>query len=418
MKIIYLQGGNRLCGNVKIHAAKNAILPILAAAILSSSPITLYNCPRLRDIDNMLGILEHMGCKTDIRQDSITIDPSDAQGYEMPDKLAKQVRSSIFMLGSILGRFKKAKLTYPGGCEIGQRPINLHLKALREMGAVIDEVNGYLVCSCDKLKGCDIYLDYPSVGATENVMLAAATAEGVTRIFNPAKEPEIVDLANFINKMGGKVTGAGSIVITIEGVEQLQGCEYTPICDRIVAGTYLLAGAITGGNIKVEVSDPEHIRALICKLEECGCTIEIEPNAVTIDAPERLISASQISTLPYPGFPTDMQSQMMTLQSVCKGTCIMIENVFENRFKHAAELIKMGADITIKDRMAIIKGVDTLYGANVESHDLRSGAALILAGLQAKGITRITDANYINRGYYKLEETLAGLGARIEYTEE
>jgi len=417
MKQIIIQGGERLCGTVHVHCAKNALLPILAAVVLADSPVLLQGCPPLRDVNTMLEILKHLGCEVEWQGEDIYIDPSSVNRYDMPDSMAKVLRSSIFMLGSIVGRMGKASLCYPGGCEIGIRPIDLHLKGLRSLGVEVKEEFGHINCTGKPLIGNEVYLDYPSVGATENVMMAAAMADGATVINNAAKEPEIIDLQNFMNTMGARISGGGSSTIMIHGVNALHGCTYRAIPDRIVAGTYLLAAAITGGDVTIPNVCIEHIKVLMNKLTESGCSIVCE-DGLKIQAPPRLTSVHMIETLPYPGFPTDMQSQMMALQSVSEGTCVLIENVFENRFKLAGELNKMGANIAIKDRMAIIRGVERLYGSDVLSHDLRGGAALVLAGLRADGVTRITDHDFISRGYYDFENQLIKLGAKLQYTED
>lgn len=393
MKNILLRGGRRLTGTLGIHGAKNAILPILSASLLAEEPVILNNCPRLSDIDNMLEILRRLGCRAEQEEDRIYIDSSDADGYRIDEQLSRRLRASLFILGPLIGRFGKAVLSYPGGCDIGMRPVDLHLKGLRAMGARIDEQFGYISCEAVRLKGCEIYLDYPSVGATENLMMAAAAAEGETVINNPAKEPEITELARFIETLGGSVSFLGNSV-QIKGAH-LSGGEFSPMADRIAAGTYMIAAAITGGDVAVTGISPEYLRSLINKLSECGCEVECGADRIRVSAPWRLKSPRIIETMPYPGFPTDLQAQIMALQTVCEGTCIIVENIFENRLKHAAELIKMGADITVKGRTAVIKGVYELYGANVTAFDLRGGAAMVLAGLRARGVTRVMDAGYI-----------------------
>ena len=416
MKNILLRGGRRLTGTLGIHGAKNAILPILSASLLAEEPVILNNCPRLSDIDNLLEILRRLGCRAEQEEDRIYIDSSDADGYRIDEQLSRRLRASLFILGPLIGRFGKAVLSYPGGCDIGMRPVDLHLKGLRAMGARIDEQFGYISCEAVRLKGCEIYLDYPSVGATENLMMAAAAAEGETVINNPAKEPEITELARFIETLGGSVSFLGNSV-QIKGAH-LSGGEFSPMADRIAAGTYMIAAAITGGDVAVTGISPEYLRSLINKLSECGCEVECGADRIRVSAPWRLKSPRIIETMPYPGFPTDLQAQIMALQTVCEGTCIIVENIFENRLKHAAELIKMGADITVKGRTAVIKGVYELYGANVNAFDLRGGAAMVLAGLRARGVTRVMDAGYINRGYYRLEENLSKLGADIKTAED
>lgn len=408
-----ITGGRRLSGRVRVAGAKNSILPILAASLLTTKTVIIKDCPRLIDVENMISILRILGCKVEWMGSTVVIDSSKASRWEMPEDLSREMRSSIVMLGPILARFKRARLTYPGGCEIGLRPINLHIKGLRDLKARITENQGYIDCEGTDLEGSEIHLDYPSVGATENIMLAAVKARGQTIIRNAAKEPEIVDLQNFVNAMGGQVRGAGSNTIVVQGVKELDSVEYRVIPDRIVAGTYMVAAAITGGDIWIENVIPDHLHPVISKLREAGCTIDILPENLHIIGPPRPKAISQIETLPYPGFPTDMQAQLMALLAVADGTSLVIENIFENRYKHSNELIRMGADILVKDRMAVIKGVDQLTGASVTATDLRGGASLVLAGMRAEGRTEINDIHLIDRGYEDLDIRLAELGADI-----
>lgn len=415
---LVIHGGLPLHGRIRVSGAKNAILPILAATILTQEPVSLHNCPQLRDVHNMLSILEKLGCKTNFVGDCIEIDPSHVTCWEMPEMLAKELRSSIFMLGPMVGRFRKAVFTYPGGCEIGLRPIDLHLKGLRALNVEIEEAHGFIYCRAENLKGAEIHLDYPSVGATENLMLAAVLAEGTTVLYNAAKEPEVVDLQNFVNHMGGKIAGAGTGTIIIEGVTGLTAVTHRIMPDRIVAGTYMAAAAITGGDVYLEDIVPEHILSLSTKLREMGCLVEQGISDLHIRAPQRLRTTFLTETSPYPGFPTDMQAQMLAVLTVAEGTSIIIENIFENRFKHVPELIRMGANIMVKDRMAIIRGVDMLSATHVQARDLRGGAALTLAGLAASGQTIVEGTQFIDRGYDHLEEAFAALGADIVRTEE
>jgi UDP-N-acetylglucosamine 1-carboxyvinyltransferase len=409
-----IRGGRKLEGEIRVIGAKNAILPILAALILTRKPVILHNFPSLADVDNMLLILTSIGCRIKREKGSLIVDPSNINTWIIPDRYVKEIRSSIVILGAVLARMKRAKITYPGGCEIGQRPINLHLHGLRQLGVVIDESHGYLECEADNMKGANIYLDYPSVGATENIMLAATCAKGQTIIRNAAKEPEIVDLQNFINSMGGKVRGAGSNTIIVEGVEEFHETEYTVIPDRIVAGTYLIAAAITGSDIVVHNVNMEHIHSIVTKLREAGCIISPFNNSVRIKAPERLTAIEHTKTLPYPGFPTDMQALLMSAMTVAKGTSIITENIFENRFKHVPELIRMGANIRTEGRIAVVQGVPGLNCAEVTSSDLRGGAALVMAGLKAEGETIIDKIHHIERGYENLDQYLREIGADIE----
>ena len=411
-------GGKKLSGQVQIHGAKNSLLPILAAVILSKGETTIYNCPPLSDVLTMLELLECIGCRVQYGNQRVHIDTTNISEYKMDDNLMNKLRSSIFILGPLLARLHKAELGYPGGCDIGIRPIDLHLKGLKDLGVFVQEQDGHIICSSEQMIGGEVYLDYPSVGATENVMMAASLAKGATVIVNAAKEPEIVDLQNFINSMGGRITGAGTSKIVIHGVEELTGTTYYPMPDRIVTGTFMLCAAATKGDILIKNASLEHLSCLIGKLKESGCDITQNEQGVRVKCDSRLNSSHIIETMPYPGFPTDLQSPMMSLQAISKGTCVIVENVFENRFRLAGELKKMGADITVKDRMAVIRGVKKLHGAIVKTHDLRSGAALIIAGLCADGITVIEDQGLIDRGYFEFEKQLKQIGADIAKLEE
>ncbi len=408
-----IRGGKRLEGSIRVMGAKNAILPILAAVLLNPRPVVLYDFPRLADVENMILILNSIGCRIKREGSVLTVDASTVNSWIIPDRYVKEIRSSIVILGAVLGRMKRAVITYPGGCEIGQRPINLHLQGLKQLGVVINESHGYLHCEAGQLRGAEIHLEYPSVGATENIMLAAAKAEGRTVIRNAAKEPEITDLQNFINAMGGKVFGAGSNTIIIEGVDKFHEAEYTVIPDRIVAGTYLIAAAMTGSDILVENIQLEHIQSIVNKLREAGCILTPVDKAIRIQAPERLRAIAHTKTYPYPGFPTDMQAQLTAMLTVANGTSIIIENIFENRYKHVPELIRMGGNIQTESKIAIIQGVSSLNGALVRAGDLRGGAALVLAGLKAEGETQIEHIYHIDRGYEDLEGALCGIGAEI-----
>lgn len=409
-----INGGNSLIGEVNVPCAKNSYLAILAACVLSSGEVCLHNCPNFDDIDKMLKILSSLGCKVRKNNLDLFLDCSQINNHTIPKDLAKQIRSSIFLLGPILARLKKAVVTYPGGCDIGSRPIDLHLKGLKSLKANIIEKFGIIECSADFLVGDTVHLDYPSVGATENIMMAAVLAKGVTKIFNAAKEPEILDLQNFINKMGGRIYGAGTDTITIIGVSKLGSVEHTPIADRIIAGTYLLATATCGGEVLINNVDYEHIYSLITKLKNAGCTMNIKNDKIKIVSKGRLKSFGSFETLPYPGFPTDLQPQGLVLQTLSEGTCIIAENLFETRFKHVPELVKMGANIVTRDRMAIVTGVKKIYGAEVNCSDLRAGAALTIAGMAAEGETILNDVHNIDRGYENLEEVFCSLGAKIK----
>ncbi|MFZ5975484.1 MAG: UDP-N-acetylglucosamine 1-carboxyvinyltransferase [Bacillota bacterium] len=413
-----IEGGKRLGGRIRVAGAKNAILPILAASLLNTRPVVIRDCPDLLDVSNMICILEKLGCTIRREGDSVEVDAALAHRWEMPDSLAKELRSSIFMLGPVLGRFKKARFTYPGGCEIGSRPIDLHLKGLRKLNIQMEEEFGFIVCDGENMRGGEIHLDYPSVGATENLMMAAVYAKGTTIIYNAAREPEIVDLESFLNGCGARISGAGTSTVTVEGVQELSSVDYRIMPDRIVAGTYMVASAITGGDVLLDNVRPEHLHSVIHKLREVGCQIDIHEDSVRVRGNERPLELQLIETLPYPGFPTDMQPQMFALGTIAQGTSVIVENVFDNRFKHAPELSKMGANITIKDRMAIIRGVERLTGSEVEGKDLRGGAALVLAGLRAEGRTLLRGVHHIDRGYENLARELSSLGADIVRLED
>lgn len=382
MSSYIIQGRTRLEGEVNISGSKNASLPILAATILNAGTTKLYNVPNIHDTQKMLEILELLGCKIKKKENKIIIDSSNIKKYEIPENLMREMRSSVVLAGSLLGRYKEATFSYPGGCDIGARPIDLHLKAFEKLGINITENYGKIECKCDKIVGTKINLDFPSVGATENTILAACLAEGTTTISNAAREPEIIDLQNFLNKMGAKIKGAGTNVIEIIGVKHLKDVDYNIMADRIEAGTFLVAGAITGGNILINNISSTYIEPVIHKLEEANCKIKIEKNSIELQAAKRL-KAVDIKTMPYPGFPTDMQSVFATSMTIAKGTSVIVENIFENRFKYMQELLRMGAKITIEGKAAIIKGIKKLHGATVKATDLRGGAAMVLAGLAA-----------------------------------
>ena len=408
-----IKGGRRLSGSVRVGGSKNAVLPILAAVLLSDKEIILHNCPHLLDVENMLRILQHLGCEASMDGGSVRLNAQSAHLWEMPEHLSRELRSSIFLLGPILGRFGRALFTYPGGCEIGLRPIDLHLKGLRMLNAGIEEAHGYIICKPSKLVGATVNLDYPSVGATENIMMAAVKADGRTVIQNAAREPEIEALQNFINAMGGNVKGAGTNIIEIEGVKELHGAEFELPPDRIVAGTYLAAAAMTRGDIELLEAQPAHMLPVLSKLRDAGCVLSEGQHWLRVRCSNRPQAVKRLETMPYPGFPTDMQAQFFALSTVSEGTTVIMENVFENRYRHAGELMRMGADITVRDRMAIVHGVEKLTGASVCAGDLRGGAALVMAGLVAEGLTRVDDIRYIDRGYEALDRDLALLGADI-----
>ncbi|MBQ7453311.1 MAG: UDP-N-acetylglucosamine 1-carboxyvinyltransferase [Clostridia bacterium] len=407
-------GGQKLSGTLRVDSSKNAILPIIAGCILTDEPVELQDIPNITDVKKMFDILRAMGAKVETGDGRAVIDSSTISRFEIPHHLAKDIRSSIFMLGPLIAKYGRARVAYPGGCDIGSRPIDLHLFGLRELGVNICEEYGFIDCYCEKIRPTTIHLDYPSVGATENIMMASVLGSGETTIFNAAKEPEIVDLANFICAIGGRVEGAGTSTIKIYGKTTLHSTSYKPIGDRIIAGTYLLGVAICGGSVTLTNCNYNDISLLVNKLHNSGCYFNVESDKMHMEANSRLLSIQNIETQPYPGFPTDLQAQVMALQTVSEGTSVITENLFETRFKHVPELIKMGAKITLRDRMAIVRGVESLSGAEVSATDLRGGASLVLAGLVAKGQTVVDGAHFIDRGYPSLEEKLSSIGARIE----
>lgn len=416
MQYYIVKGGNKLEGEVFSSGSKNASLPILAASILNKGKTYLKNVPNIHDTKIMYQIMELLGVKIYQEEEYIVVDSTNIYSYEIPDNLMRQMRSSVILAGAIIGRCKKSKFSYPGGCDIGVRPIDLHLSAFKKMGINILEEDGVITCDADKIIGNTITLDFPSVGATENIILAATLSEGTTYIKNAAMEPEIVDLQNFINKMGGNVVGAGTKEIKISGVDNLRTTKYEIMPDRIEIGTLLCATAITKGNVIVKNVMIEHLIPLIYKLEEIGCEIELKDKSIQLKAKDRL-NACNIKTMPYPGFPTDMQPIIASVLGISKGTSIIIENIFENRFKYLAELKRMGAKVTIEGKTAIIKGIRKYNATSVEATDLRGGAALLIAGLNASGTTEISNIKYILRGYENIDEKLNALGANINIRE-
>ena len=413
MEAFVVEGGVALRGEARVDSAKNAVLPILAAAVLTPEEIVLHNVPDITDVGHMAAILTMLGCRVERSGRDMTVDCGGIHSWEMPDQLSKQIRSSIFLLGPILARFRKATVTFPGGCEIGLRPIDLHLSGLRQLGVESSEEGGLIHCDGRNMHAGEVHFDYPSVGATENVMMAAVLLPGTTVIHNPAREPEIADLQAFINAMGGKIRGAGTHYIAVEGVERLHGTAWTPMADRIVAGTLLAAAAITGGEITLTNAPESDMVAVTAKLREMGCRLEERPGWIHLRAPKRLTAFAQLQTQPHPGFPTDMQVQMLALLSTAEGMGVITENVFENRFTHAGDLNRMGAHILCTGRTAVVRGVPELYGAHVTARDLRGGAALVLAGLRARGETLVDHAELIDRGYDHLERQLSRLGGKV-----
>ncbi len=418
MDKIIIRGNNPLHGKVQIHGAKNAVLPLMAASILAESPSVLHNVPCLHDVFTMDKLLTQMGIQVEFTGRYMTISVPNKISPVAPYDLVRKMRASFFVLGPLLARFGKARVSLPGGCAIGTRPVDIHLKGLEKLGARIRLEEGYVIAE-GNLKGTDIYLDFPSVGATENLMMSATLAKGTTRLFNSAQEPEIVDLANFLNKLGAKIEGAGTEVITIKGVKSLVGAEHHVIPDRIEAGTFLIAGLATKGDIQVTNVIPEHLKTFIAKLNEMGAEIQVTSHSIRVKSPSEHLKPVNITTLPYPGFPTDLQAQMMALLTCVEGTSIIKETVFENRFLHVAELSRMGADINLEGNTAIIRGVKQLKGAPVMASDLRASAALVIAGLMAKeGETIISRVYHLDRGYERIEERLASLGADIQRVHE
>ena len=407
-----IKGGKKLGGSVRISGSKNAALPIIAGTILNRGISTLYNVPDIHDTQMMYEILKKLGATVVKTKNKVVIDTRKINNYEIPHDLMRQMRSSVIIAGSLIGRYKKCIFSYPGGCDIGARPIDLHLKGFEKLGINVDKNYGNIECDCENIFAEKIDLEFPSVGATENIILASVMAKGKTVITNAAKEPEIVDLQKFLNKMGANIEGAGTDMIEIVGVEKLKNVSYNIMPDRIEAGTFLCVAAITGANLTLEEVEPSHITPIIHKLEEMGCKIEAFKRKINIKGPKKL-KAVDIKTMPYPGFPTDMQSVLAATLTVAKGTSIIVENIFENRFRYTQELVTMGAKINIEGKSAVIRGVRKLYGAKVSATDLRGGAALILVGLIAKGETIIDNNQYILRGYNKIDEKLRAIGANI-----
>ena len=412
MENYVVEGGNRLEGEVTISGAKNAALPIIAATLLNPEKIEIDNCPNIHDVFIMINILNSLGCSVHMENNKMMVDTSGLNKYEIPENLMREMRSSVILAGAMLGRMKKCVFTYPGGCEIGARPINMHLDGFKQLGVSIVEESGRITCECGKLIGADITLDFPSVGATENIMLASVFADGTTYVRNVAREPEIKDLQDFLNGMGANIVGAGSNTIIIKGVKALHETVHNVIPDRIEAGTYLCLAAATQGDVIIKNVIPDHINSVLHKLKQIGSRLDVKKNEIAIRAP-KLVLPTNIKTMPYPGFPTDMQSQFVSLLSIASGTSIVVETIFENRFKYVNELIRMGANITIEGRTAIIQGVDKLNGAIIETKDLRGGAALVIASLAAQGESKISGVNYLERGYENFVQKLQLLGAKI-----
>jgi len=417
MDKIIVEGGRPLTGEVNISGAKNAALPILVSSLLTDGLCTFSNVPNLKDIESIKQLLSHLGAKIETEEDVVKIDASNVLNHEAPYDLVRKMRASILVLGPLVVRLKKARVSLPGGCAIGARPINLHLKGLACLGASIELKHGYVEAYAKKLKGSEIYLDIATVTGTENIMMAAVLAKGSTVIHNAAREPEIIALADVLNKMGADISGAGTSEITITGVSSLSPVSVSIIPDRIETGTFMVAAALTGGDVKLLGTEPDHLEAVIHKLSLTGARIKIDGKNMSVKGIDNIASVD-VKTLPYPGFPSDMQAQFMVLMSVAKGLSLIFETVFENRFIHVSELKRMGADITIAGNAAMVKGVKMLSGAPVMASDLRASASLILAGLAARGKTEVNRVYHLDRGYEALEEKFAGLGAAIKRVKE
>lgn len=418
MSRLLVRGGNRLRGEVTIQGAKNSVLPILAATILTGGAVELRQCPRLRDVEASIRILKSLGCRAEWRGDALEVDTGQMTGCAIPDGLMREMRSSAIFLGAILARCGQAELSYPGGCELGPRPIDLHLSGLRALGAEIDEAGGTLHCRAEKLTGREIVLGFPSVGATENLMLAACGAEGDTVLSNAAREPEIEDLQNFLNACGGEVAGGGTSTVVIRGKRLLHGGSYAVIPDRIAAATYLCAAASAGGEVFLRGAREAHLATVTAALREAGCEIAGDGAGIACRCDGRLKAPRPIRTAPYPGFPTDAQAVLMAALLRCRGAAVFEENLFSSRYRHVDELIRMGADIRTSGRVAVVLGTERLHGAAVRCTDLRGGAALCVAALAAEGETEISDLSHIDRGYQCMEGDLTTLGADVKRTED
>ena len=417
MSQLLVRGGSRLGGEVTVQGAKNSVLPILAATLLTGDQVKLRGCPRLRDVDASIRILQGLGCKASCEADGLVVDTAGLRGCAVSDALMREMRSSAIFLGAILARCGRAELSYPGGCELGPRPIDLHLAGLRDLGAEIDDTGGHLHCRAACLRGTDLVLSLPSVGATENLMLAACGAEGVTSIANAAREPEIADLQDFLQKLGVEIHGAGTSAITVQGKGNLHGCTHRCIGDRIAASTYLCAAAAAGGQVTLTGIDYRHLATVTTALHQAGCRLQCDDDTITLESSGRLRSIAPVHTSPYPGFPTDAQPLLMAALLRSEGATMFVENMFESRYRHVPELLRMGAEIRLEGRVAVICGVTNLHGAAVRSADLRGGAALVIAGLQAQGVTQIHNIHHIQRGYQDIAGDLAALGAEVSTAE-
>lgn len=414
MSRLVIDGMKRLRGETAVQGSKNSALPILAATLLSGEESILHNCPDLSDVSGSVNILRYLGCSVSFTDGTLVCDSRNLCRTNIPNSLMREMRSSIIFLGALLARTGSAGMCFPGGCEIGPRPIDLHLKALTELGAEIKDDHGVFKCTAPNgLHGANISLSFPSVGATENIMICASLAEGMTVITNAAREPEICDLADYLNSCGAKISGAGEGTIIIEGVEKLRGTRHSIIPDRIVAATLLSCCASTGGRIKLNRTIPSHLRAVLSIFEECGCDLEIQGSSIIMDSPHRLTAPKIVRTMPYPGFPTDAQAPIMAMIAKSRGTTLFVENIFENRYLHVSGLLQMGANIKVEGRVAVSQGVECMHGAEVAAMDLRGAAALITAGLGAEGKTMVDGLKYLDRGYEDIEVTLSALGGDV-----
>ncbi len=407
-------GGNRLGGSTIIQGAKNSVLPILAATVMCCGECVIHNCPKISDVDTTIEILTCLGCKVKREENTLIVDSTGMNNHYIPPDLMNKLRSSVVFLGGILSRMKVAKCSYPGGCELGSRPVNLHLKAFKQMGIDVKEEDGHIYCNSENMRPGTIHLEFPSVGATENIMLAACKGKGTTTIINAAREPEIVDLQDFLNKMGAKIKGAGSSTVVIKGVSKLYPAQKRVMPDRIVAATMMCMATAVGGRLKLEDVVPSHVESVTSVLRETGADIQIGENSIYIMRNKKIKSIDGLRTMPYPGYPTDAQPQLTAVLALADGTSWVEETIFENRFKSASELCKMGADITVKDRLQIIKGVKALCGTSVYASDLRAGAAIAIAALSAEGISEIHNIHYIDRGYEDFETLIKSIGGDIK----
>ena len=417
MSYLMIGGGRPLHGRIAVQCAKNSVLPVLAAALLAGDACRIAACPRLSDVEAAVEILRHLGCTAQWDGGDLLVDTTHISRCDIPEELMRKMRSSVIFLGAILSRCGQAELSYPGGCELGPRPIDLHLTALRTLGAEINEIGGSLLCRANRLRGADIVLTLPSVGATENAILAACGAEGTTVIANAAREPEIADLQDFLQKLGVEIHGAGTSAITVQGKGTLHGCTHRCIGDRIAASTYLCAAAAAGGQVTLSGIDYRHLATVTTALHQAGCRLQCDDDTITLESSGRLRSIAPVRTSPYPGFPTDAQPLLMAALLRSEGATMFVENMFESRYRHVPELLRMGAEIRLEGRVAVVCGVTNLHGAAVRSADLRGGAALVIAGLQAQGVTQIHNIHHIQRGYQDIAGDLAALGAEVSTAE-